>query len=220
MDTHIFARVDDFLSTTFGLEDDILKLVEESIRKNGMPEHSVSATQGQLLFFLAKACQAKRIIEVGTLGGYSAIWLARALPEGGKITTIEIDERFAQVAKANIGRAGLDDKVDVIVGEALKVLDTPECNDAPVDLFFMDADKPNYVNYFNWALKRSRPGSMIIADNVIREGKVLSADSEDEKVVGVRNYLHMLANEKCVTTSILQTVGHKEHDGIALSLVE
>lgn len=219
MDTNLFARVDDYLADLFQLEDEVLKITEQSIRENGMPEHSISANQGQFLYLLAKSCQAQRIIEVGTLGGYSTIWLARALAPNGNLTTIEIDPDFAQLAERNIAAAGLTNCVEVRVGDALQVLSGLESDSRPVDLFFMDADKPNYMAYFDWALAHSRPGTIILADNVIREGKVLDAVSEDEKVIGVRAYNAMLAKNGKVITSILQQVGKKEYDGLAISIV-
>ncbi len=221
MKENIFEKVDNYLTDLFSLEDDILKKTEESIRENGMPEHSVSANQGQFLFLLAKMCNAKRIIEVGTLGGYSTIWLGRALDGAGKLTSIEIDPDFADVARKNIRSAGLENVVEVITGDAIKTLnELSEDGLETVDLFFMDADKPNYVAYFEWALKHARKGSLIVADNVIRDGKVLDENSEDEKVIGVRNYIEMLAKNDKVTSSVLQQVGVKDYDGIAISIVK
>lgn len=220
MKENIFDKVDNYLTDLFSLEDEVLKTTEESIRENGMPEHSVSANQGQFLFLLAKMCNAKRIIEVGTLGGYSTIWLARAINGHGKVTSIEIEKNYAEVAKRNIDKAGLTNSVEIKTGNALDLLNQMELKAEPVDLFFMDADKPNYVAYFEWALKNSRKGSLIIADNVIRDGKVLDKNSKDEKVIGVRNYNEMLSKNNKVTTSILQQVGIKEYDGIAISVVK
>lgn len=221
MKENVFRKVDNYLTDLFSLEDDILKTTEESIRKNGMPEHSVSANQGQFLFLLAKMCDAKRIIEVGTLGGYSTIWLGRALNGIGKLTSIEIDADFADVARKNIQNAGLENTVEIITGDALKTLNVLSNNgEETVDLFFMDADKPNYVAYFEWALKHSRKGSLIVADNVIGDGKVLNENSKDEKVIGVRNYNKMLSKNNQVTSSILQQVGIKDYDGIAISMVK
>lgn len=219
MESAVFQKVDSYLTTLFSLEDSVLKQTEQSIRNNNMPEHSVSANQGQFLSLLAKLCQAKRIIEVGSLGGYSTIWLGRAVKDIGKVTSIEVEPSFADVARNNIEKAKLSETVEIITGDALQVLKELEKDKTPVDLFFMDADKPNYINYFNQALKMSRKGSLIIADNVIRNGKVLDVNSQDEKVIGVREYNSYLANNKKVTTSIFQQVGEKEYDGIAISLV-
>lgn len=219
MEENIFAKVDHYLTDLFSLEDDMLKKTEASIRENGMPEHAISANQGQFLFLLAKMCNAQRIIEVGTLGGYSTIWLGRALAGKGKLTSIEIDPNFADVARKNINNAGLANTVEVITGDAIAILNTFKDTEV-VDLFFMDADKPNYVAYFEWALKHSRKGTLILADNVIRDGKVLDANSKDEKVIGVRNYNKMLSENDQVTSSILQQVGIKDYDGIAISMVK
>lgn len=186
-----------------------------------MPEHSVSANQGQFLFLLTKMCNARRIIEVGTLGGYSTIWLGRALEGTGKLTSIEIDPEFAAVARKNIKNAGLENTVEIVTGDALEILNEISNNKSEtVDLFFMDADKPNYISYFDWAIKHSRKGSLIIADNVIRDGKVLDRQSNDEKVIGVRAYNKMLSENDKVTSSILQQVGIKDYDGIAISTVK
>lgn len=220
MNSTLFAAVDTYIAGLFSLEDDVLKSVEISIRENGMPEHSVSANQGQFLYLLATVCGAQRIVEVGTLGGYSTIWLGRALRGKGKLTSIEVDPHFADVARHNIAEAGLSDVVEVVTGDALAVLAQMEGKTTPVDLFFMDADKPNYIAYFNWALQHSRKGTLIVADNVIRNGQVLDAHSADEKVQGVRAYNAMLAGNNNVVSSILQQVGHKEYDGLALSVVQ
>lgn len=220
MDAAVFSQVDDYLVDLFSLQDDVLLRTERSIVEHGMPEHSVSTNQGQFLFMLARLCQAQRIVEIGTLGGYSTIWLGRALREQGRLTTIEIEPSFAAVAKENIANAALLDKINVKVGDALTVLAELEEDPTPVDLLFMDADKPNYVAYFNWALKMSRKGTIIVADNVIRGGKVLDASSKDEKVMGVRAYNKMLSENTQVVTSVLPNVGKKEYDGMAISVVK
>ena len=216
----IYGKVDNYLSGLFSLEDEILNETELSIVQNGMPEHSVSPNQGQFLYLLAKMCHAKNIIEIGTLGGYSTIWLGRALEGIGKVISIEIENGFAEVAKKNIEKAGLSENVEIKVGNALQLLEQINLNGEPVDLFFMDADKPNYIAYFDWALKNARKGSLIIADNVIRNGKVLDKTSSDDKVIGVRAYTEMLAKNDKVVSSVLQQVGIKEYDGIAISLVK
>lgn len=215
----LFKSVDNYLTALFTLEDQALKRTENSIVRNGMPEHSVSANQGQFLYLLAKMCHAENIIEVGTLGGYGTIWLGRAVQGHGRVTSIEVEERYAKVATENIAKAGLSDCIAIKTGKAMEVLNQLDLKGKPVDLFFMDADKPNYVNYFHWALSHSRKGSLIIADNVIREGKVLDTKSTDEKVIGVRAYNQMLAQNSQVVSSVLQQVGIKDYDGIAISLV-
>lgn len=221
MNIPIFKAVDDYLNQLFSLEDVVLKETLDSIdAMHNMPAHSVSANQGQFLLLLAKLCNARTIIEVGTLGGYSTIWLARALEGKGKVYSIEVVPEYAAIARQNIAKAQLESVVDIRVGDALQVLDGLDLGSAPVDLFFMDADKPNYVNYFNWALKNARTGSLIIADNVVRDGKVIDPAATDEKVIGVRNYLEMLAQRKDVVSSVLQQVGEKDYDGIAISWVK
>lgn len=217
---NLFSRVDEYLSTTFFLEDEALVSARESVRENGLPEHSVSAVQGQFLYLLARTCGVGRIVEVGTLGGYSTIWLARALSDDGILDSIEIDPVCVRLAKENIGRAGLSDKVTIHEGEGLSILRTLEENERSVDLFFMDADKPNYVAYYEWALENARPGSLILADNVIREGQVIQAHSKDEKVTGVRRFLEFLSQDDRAEHTVLQQVGEKGYDGLAISRVK
>ena len=220
MDTTIFLQVDNHMSGLLASEDKALTEVIKSIDEEGLPQHSVSANQGKFLQIMMIACNAKRVLELGTLGGYSTIWMARALPENGKVITIEFDKRHAQVANKNIANAGLSNKVDIRVGKALDIL--PQLvakNCEPFDMIFIDADKPPYTEYFDFALKLSRPGTIIICDNVIREGKILDNNSSDEKVQGVQRLNNMLSNNNNVTATILQTVGTKEHDGMAIAVV-
>lgn len=220
MDKNIFSKVDDYLIDLFSLEDEVLKKTKQSIIENGMPEISVSANQGQFLYVMAKLCKAKRILEIGALGGYSTIWLARALDETGKLVTIEREPEHAKVAKDNIARAGLSDKVEVLVGDALKILPQLENNKITYDLIFIDAEKTQYVSYFNYALKISRSGTVILADNVIRGGQILEENSSDEMVIGAKKYNEMLSNNDNAITSIIQQVGHKDYDGMAISVVK
>ena len=169
---------------------------------------------------LATLCSAQKILEVGTLAGYSTIWMARALPKDGRLVTIEFDALHASVAQENMQRAGLVDQVDIRIGKALDVLPQIEAEGiGPFDMIFIDADKPPYAEYFEWALKLSRPGTLIIADNVIREGQVLDPNSSDEKVKGVQRLNQLLATDTRVTATIFQTVGLKEHDGMAMAVV-
>jgi predicted O-methyltransferase YrrM len=220
MDESIFSKVDDYLIDLFSLEDDVLKKTRQSIVENGMPEISVSANQGQFLYLMAKLCNAKQILEIGALGGYSTIWLARALDETGKLITIEFEPEHAKVAKDNIARAGLSNKVEILVGDALKILPQLENNKTTYDMIFIDAEKTQYVAYFNCALKMSRSGTVILADNVIREGQILEENSSDEMVIGARRYNEMLSKNDKVITSIIQQVGQKDYDGIAISIVK
>ena len=220
MDKNIFSKVDDYLIDLFSLEDDVLKKTKQSIIENGMPEISVSANQGQFLYLMAKLCNAKQILEIGALGGYSTIWLARALDGSGKLTSIELEPEHAKVAKENIERAGLSDKVEILVGDALNILPELEIDNTTYDLIFIDAEKTQYVSYFNYALKMSRKGTLILADNVIREGQILEENSSDEMVIGAKKYNEMLSKNDRVITSILQQIGHKDYDGIAISIVK
>ena len=220
MNFDTFRKVDNYLEGLFHLEHDTLKKTAQSIYENEMPDHAVSAVQGQFLFFLAKLCKAKRILEIGTLAGYSSIWLGKATGVDGKVFTIENNPKYAKIASVNIKEAQLENTIQVIEGEALSILDGYDFGEGLFDIFFMDADKPNYVNYFNWAIEKVRPGGLIVADNVIRDGKILELDSTDEYVIGVQNYLELLSKRTDIHTTILQQVGSKTYDGIALSLVK
>ena len=176
--------------------------------------------QGKLLHLLARAIGARNVLEIGTLGGYSTIWLARALPDGGRLISLEADARHAEVARANIARAGLEDMVEVRLGMALDILPglAAEVGE-PFDFVFIDADKPNNAAYFDWALKLSRPGSIIVVDNVVRDGDVIDAASDSPTVQGVRRLLERLAAEPRVSATAIQTVGTKGYDGFAIALV-
>jgi len=220
MDMEIFSQVDNYISSLLAPEDKALTDTIKSLDSEGIPQHSVSANQGKFLQVMMIACNAKKVLELGTLGGYSTIWLARALPANGKVLTIEVDKHHGDVAKKNIDNAGLSNKVDLIVGKALDVLPQIIAEDKePFDMIFIDADKPPYTEYFEYALQLSRPGTLIICDNVIREGKVLDDNSPDEKVKGVQRLNKMLSENVKVTATILQTVGVKEYDGMAIAVV-
>lgn len=217
MQNEIFGEVDNYIASLLAPEDEALKATIRSIEEAGIPSISVTAMQGKLLQVLAKACGAKRILEVGTLAGYSTIWLARALPPDGHLISLEYDEKHATVARKNIARAGLDGIAEVRVGAALDLLPQLE-GEAPFEMIFIDADKPPYTEYFAWALKLARPGSIIVADNVIREGRVMQ-ESGDAAAMGARRFNEALAASKEVTAIILQTVGAKSHDGMAIAVV-
>ena len=220
MDMQIFEQVDEYIRNLVGAEDKILKAADDSIKEADIPPISVSANQGKFLQVLAKTCNAKKILEIGTLVGYSTIWMARALPKGGKLISLEFEPLHAQVAQNNIDRAGLSSVVDIRVGKALDLLPQLQANnEGPFDMIFIDADKPPYKEYFQWALKLSRPGTLIVADNVIREGQVLDPHTTDEMVQGARRFNDFLAQSQEVTATIIQTVGSKMHDGIALAVV-
>lgn len=220
METQIFEHVDEYIRKLVGTEDKMLRAADESIKEANIPPISVSANQGKFLQVLAKTCNAKKILEIGTLVGYSTIWMARALPKNGKLISLEFEPLHAQVAKNNIERAGLNHVVDIRVGRALDLLPQLEANqEGPFDMIFIDADKPPYTEYFQWALKLSRPGTLIVADNVIRDGKVLDNNTTDEMVQGAQRFNTFLANSPSVTATIIQTVGSKMHDGMALAVV-
>lgn len=220
MDMKIFEQVDDYIRDLVGIEDEGLKAADDSIRESKIPPISVSANQGKFLQVMARTCNAKKILEIGTLAGYSTIWMARALPAGGKLISLEFEPLHAKVARENIEKAGLSNVVDIRVGNAIELL--PQIladNEGPFDMIFIDADKTPYKEYFEWSLKLSRPGTLIVADNVIREGKVMDPNSTDEMVQGARRFNAFLATVPEVTATIMQTVGSKMHDGMALAVV-
>ena len=187
----------------------------------GLPPIAVTANQGKLLDLLVRIHGAQEILEIGALGGYSTIWLARALNGDGRLVTLEANPRFAEVAVANVAKAGLADVVEMRIGPALETLPELAREGARFDLIFIDADKRNYPGYFQWALKLSRPGTLIVADNVVRDGRVLDGDNADEDVRGIRRLYELMAAEPRVNshTTAIQTVGAKGHDGFALALV-
>jgi caffeoyl-CoA O-methyltransferase len=220
MDNTIFSSVDNYISSLLITPDAALTKTEASIESENIPPISVSPNQGKFLHILAKLCNAKKILEIGTLGAYSTIWMARALPKDGKLITLELDSHHASVAQKNIDNAGLKSIVDIRLGQAIELLPKIKTNgEGPFDMIFIDADKPPYVEYFQWALKLSRPGTLIIADNVIRDGKVLDTQSTDPMVIGAQRFNKMLSTIDSVTATIIQTVGTKEHDGMALAVV-
>lgn len=220
MAANIFSQVDDYINALIAPEDKALTDTIASLDAEGIPQISVSANQGKLLQVLMAACGAKTVLELGTLGGYSTIWIARALPVGGKVVTIELDAHHASVAKRNMTNAGVIDKIEVRIGKGLDIL--PELikeQHPPFDFIFIDADKPPYTEYFEYALQLAHKGTVIVCDNVIREGKVLDPTATDERVTGVQRFNNMLSQNTRVTATILQTVGAKDHDGMAVAVV-
>jgi predicted O-methyltransferase YrrM len=215
----VWTAVDSYFNGLLLGDDPILAEVLRASDAGGLPQIAVAPNQGKLLNLLARSIGARHILEIGTLGGYSTVWLGRALPTDGRLITLEYNPHHAEVARANLAHAGLSDKVEVIVGAALDTLPTLEQH-APFDLIFIDADKPNNPAYFAWAVKLSRPGTMIIMDNVVRDGKVIDAESDDPAVQGVRQFVADVAAHKRVTATALQTVGDKGYDGLMLMLVE
>ncbi len=215
-----WTEVDRYITDRLLPADAILDAALEANAAAGLPPIDVAPDQGKLLQMLAQLRGARRILEIGTLGGYSTIWLARALPAGGRLVTLEADPKHAAVAQANITRAGLMDRVDVRLGLALDSLrKLAEEGAEPFDLIFIDADKPNNSAYLEWALKFSRLGTLIITDNVVRSGRIIDAGDPDPRVQGARHFFEMLAAEPRVTATALQTVGSKGYDGFAMALV-
>lgn len=215
-----WAAVDEFLGDRLIAPDPILEHILLTSVEAGLPPINVTPNQGKLLHLLARSVGARRILEVGTLGGYSTVWLARALPEGGRLITLEVDPRCAGVARANIEHAGLSAVVDLRLGAALDTLPQLEAAGAgPFDLVFIDADKQSTPEYFDWAVRLARPGSLIVVDNVVRNGAIVDAESADDRVQGVRRFFESLAVDPRVTATAIQTVGSKGYDGFAIALV-
>ncbi|MCU1219304.1 MAG: methyltransferase [Candidatus Angelobacter sp.] len=215
-----WTAVDSYISDLFIAPDFALESALDSSRAAGLPTINVSPTQGKLLHMLARMQGARSILEMGTLGGYSTIWLARALPTEGRLISLEIDQKRAEIARANVARAELSNVVEIRLGRAVDTLQQLVAEGhEPFDLIFIDADKPGYAEYLKWSLKLARPGTLIIADNVVRKGEVADPASTDENVQGIRKFNEMLAAEKSVTTTVIQTVGSKGYDGLALILV-
>jgi predicted O-methyltransferase YrrM len=215
-----WTAVDRYISDLLVKPDAALEAALADSAAAGLPAIAVSAAQGKLLHLLARMQGARKILEVGTLGGYSAIWMARALAPGGRVVTLEIDPKHAAVARVNLARAGVADAVDLRLGPALETLPKLFAEESgPFDLIFIDADKPSNPDYFRWALQLSRAGSLIIVDNVVRDGAVIDAASKDASVQGVRHLNDLVAAEPRVSATVIQTVGSKGYDGFAVALV-
>jgi predicted O-methyltransferase YrrM len=215
-----WTAVDEYITDLLVRPDAALNAALAAGAAAGMPAINVAPNQGKLLHLLARIRGARNILEIGTLAGYSTIWLARALPAGGRVVTLEVDPRHADVARANFAIAGLSDVVDLRVGRALDTLPQLAAEKVgPFDLTFIDADKVNIPEYFAWALRLSRVGSVIVVDNVVRDGAVIDATSTDPAVVGVRRLNDILAVEPRVSATTIQTVGSKKYDGFTLAVV-
>jgi len=220
MDQKLFEAVDQYISDLFIKEEESLTAAERSHGLENIPAINVSPNLGKFLYLMARISKAVKILEVGTLAGYSTIWMAKALPENGRLISLEIDPRHASIARKNIERAGLSSKVEVRVGKAIDLLPgMVKESEGPFDMIFIDADKPPYAEYFEWALKLSKSGTLIIADNVIRDGKVLDPNHEDPMVQGAQRFNKALAANNQVSATILQTIGVKEYDGMAIAVV-
>lgn len=213
-----WKQVDAYMAQKLIAPDPVLEAALQRNSEAGLPNHDVAVNQGKLLNLFAQMCGAKTVLEIGTLGGYSTIWLARALPEGGKVITLEYSAKHAGIAQQNIDAAGIADKVEIIVGAAAESLPHLQGR-APFDLIFIDADKPNNPLYLEWALKLSRKGTVIIGDNVVRNGAVTDPQSADANVIGVRRFVDMMEAEPRLDATALQTVGSKGWDGFTLAIV-
>jgi predicted O-methyltransferase YrrM len=221
MDQETFSAVDEFVAATVVSHDEDLQAALEAAEVSGLPSIQVSPPQGKLLQMLVRLLGARTVLEFGTLGGYSSILMARALGAGGRLITLEANPDYAEVARASIERAGLADLVEVLVGPALEALPALEEEGAgPFDLVFIDADKANTPNYFAWALDQTRPGGLIIADNVVRGGTLAESDSDDPATQAQRRLHETLAAERRVTATTIQTVGVKGYDGFLIALVD
>ena len=215
---NVWAEVDTYFGDLFVPRDEKLEAALLANRKAELPAIDVSKLQGKFLELLVRITGAKRILEIGTLGGYSTIWMARALPEGGQIVTLEFNPRHAEVARQNLRNAGVLERVDLRVGRAIENLPALVGSE-PFDLVFIDADKGSNADYLGWALKLGRVGSVIVCDNVVREGAVVEADSDDRDVQGVRRFAAMVAAEPRLSATVLQTVGAKGYDGFAIAVI-
>ncbi|WP_002148679.1 O-methyltransferase [Bacillus cereus] len=216
-----WTAVDQYMSDVLIPKDSILEEVLQANASANLPAYDVSPTQGKFLQLLVQIQGARNILEIGTLGGYSTIWLARALPSGGRIVTLEASEKHAEIARSNIERANLNDRIEIRVGLALDSLKQIENEKyEPFDFIFIDADKQTNPAYFEWALKLSRPGTVIIGDNVVREGEVIDNTSNDPRVQGIRRFYELIAAEPRVSATALQTVGSKGYDGFVMAVVK
>jgi predicted O-methyltransferase YrrM len=221
MNRSLWNDVDIYFSSKLQEFDPIMDSILKANAEAGLPAIDVSPNQGKLLYLLAKLKGARNILEIGTLGGYSSVWLARALPEDGHLVTLEFSEKHAKVANENIRNAGLENKIDIIVGPALETLPSLKKKEfSSFDFIFIDADKQNNPNYLKWALEFSRSGTVIITDNVVRNGKVIEDDTEDPNVQGIRQFIDLLSEEPRIDSTTIQTVGAKGYDGFVLGVVK
>jgi predicted O-methyltransferase YrrM len=215
----LWTAVEDYLNDSVVRPDAILESALEAAAAAGLPQISVSAPEGKLLHLLARIRGANAILEIGTLAAYSTIWMARALPVGGKLVTLEFEPLHASVARANLARAGLSHLVDLRLGPAIETLPVLAAERQRFDLIFIDADKASIPQYFDWSMRLANPGALIIVDNVVRDGKVIDTATDDASVRGVRRFNEMVAVEKRVTATTIQTVGSKGYDGFTLAVV-
>ena len=216
----IWSEVDRYFGDQLAPSDQALDAALKTNEEEGLPAIDVTWFLGKFLDLLVRIARARRVLEIGTLGGYSTIWMARALPESGQIVSLELDPHHAEVARTNLRKAGVLDKVDLRVGRASESLADLDAGDAePFDLIFIDADKSGYPEYLDWSLKLSRPGTVIVADNVVRDGKVVQSENPDPDIKGVRRFTELVAAEPRLSATVLQTVGSKGYDGFAVAVV-
>jgi predicted O-methyltransferase YrrM len=221
MSEQLWSQVDAYVVGKLLPDDPVMEQVLAANRSGGLPAIDVSAAQGRFLELLVRISGARNILEIGTLGGYSTIWIARALPAGGRMVTLEYSPRHAEVAAANFERAGLAERIELRVGAGLDSLPGVEKDGlGPFDLIFIDADKPNNPNYLEWAVKLAREGTVIVLDNVIRDGGVIDAESMDATIVGTRKAFDLMGSHPRLRATALQTVGAKGYDGFAIAIVE
>ena len=220
MSERAWSEVDAWIADRLIADDPAMAALLEANAEAGLPAIDVSPLQGKLLHLLVRIAGARRVLEVGTLGGYSTAWLARALPEGGRVVTLEVDPKCAEVARSNLRALGLEERVEIVVGAALETLQRMAASDAePFDFVFLDADKKNNGNYLRLALRLSGPGTVIVCDNVVREGRVIE-DGGDEAIAGTQALFEALRDEPRLVATAVQTVGAKGWDGFAIALVE
>jgi len=219
MPDQAWADVDDYFTEHLLPADDVLRTTLETNVAEALPPIAVTPPQGKLLYLLARACGARHILEIGTLGAYSTIWLARALPPGGRLVTLEIDPHHADVARRNLERANLSDRVEVRIGRAADLLEAMRGSVERFDFVFVDADKASSDVYFKAVLTLSHPGTVIIVDNVVRSGKVADASSDDEDIQGIRRMTEWLATQQNISATAIQTVGGKSYDGFLMAIV-
>lgn len=221
MDFNTLLKIESYIENLFAEEDSTLLKIKESMSQNDIPAHNIFPNQSKFIQFLLKANRSKNILEIGTLAGYSTVCIARAIPGDGKVITIEIENHFADIAQSNFKMAGLENKIQIIRGEALSVLkELEDTIDYPFDFIFMDAHKPSYIDYFNWSVRHSRSGTLIVADNVIRNGDVLSQKNTDEKALGMIAYNKMLSKRNDIDSIIIPNISGNGYDGMALSIVK
>ncbi|WP_429948965.1 O-methyltransferase [Enterococcus sp. AZ101] len=217
----LFAAVDDYFIEKLVENDPIFEQILTNNEKYQLPPHDVSPSQGKFLYLLAKIKGAKRILEIGTLGGYSTLWFAKAVAENGQVISLEYDQKHAKIAQENLALAGFSEKTTILVGAAAETLATMvQTQTSPFDLIFIDADKENNSLYLKYAIQLAQPGTIIIGDNVVRDGAVIDSQSSDGRVIGVRSFIEDLSTSKHLTSTAIETVGVKGYDGFTISIVE